>query len=324
MTWIGIASSLVCMYFALRGTDLRSVGKTLWRAHLLFVIAYAVAQVGFYWVKAVRWRWLLERRCTSGELFAPMMIGTLGNNVLPAHLGELVRMDFCARLVGFPRSSVLASLVLERMFDVLAVLALFAAGGLVLVDVPALFTTAAWWSAALALTGLGCAVLYVSRTEAVVRLVTGTTRMLPEGVRSRIIEQVRLGAAGMRALRDPRAALLIALGSLVQWACMAGSILFALMALDVDAPAAASVVILGAAVIGVTLPAAPGFFGTLELAFVIALQPFGIHEEAALAVALLYHVPSFVLTSLVGAYALRRVGARLSDAAPKGSDSFPA
>ena len=65
--------------------------------------AYAL----YYWVKAVRWRFLLLpiRDATSHALFRPMMIGFFGNNVLPAHLGGAVVLLVLAVVVGvFARS----------------------------------------------------------------------------------------------------------------------------------------------------------------------------------------------------------------------------
>ena len=65
-----------------------------------------------------------------------MMIGFMGNNLLPAHLGEFIRMFLGARLLKLAPSQLLATLVLERMFDFTAVLVFFAWGAIVLPGVP--------------------------------------------------------------------------------------------------------------------------------------------------------------------------------------------
>ena len=65
----------------------------------------------------------------------------------------------------------------------------------------------------------------------------------------------------------------------------------------------------------VTVPAAPGFFGTLELAFVISLRPFAVDESGALAAAVFFHVIPFIAATLAGWYFLSRAGVRLRDVA---------
>ena len=130
MTWAGVGLSIGCLYIALRGTDLRAIGSTLAGAHLWFVLPLVAAQVLFYALKAWRWRLLLKpiQSTPTRKLVAPMMIGFMGNNLLPAHLGEFIRMFLGARLLKLAPSQLLATLVLERMFDFTAVLVFFAWG----------------------------------------------------------------------------------------------------------------------------------------------------------------------------------------------------
>ena len=45
------------------------------------------------------------------------MIGFMGNNVLPAHLGELIRVFVLGRTFALSKAAVLSSVVLERILD---------------------------------------------------------------------------------------------------------------------------------------------------------------------------------------------------------------
>ena len=87
--------------------------------------------VAFYWLKVVRWKLLLEpigRYRPVRDLFPSTIIGFAFNNVLPAHLGEFVRVFVFSRQSGLSRTAVLSSIVLERIFDIIAILAFLVAG----------------------------------------------------------------------------------------------------------------------------------------------------------------------------------------------------
>jgi uncharacterized protein (TIRG00374 family) len=315
MTWAGVGLSVVSLYFALRGTDLRAIGVTLAGAHLWFVVPLVVAQILFYALKAWRWRLMLKpiQSVPTRKLVAPMMIGFMGNNLLPAHLGELIRVFLGAQLLKLAPSQLLASLVLERIFDFTAVLALFAWGAIVIPGVPRELVAAGYLSAAASAVGMFGAAVYVIWTEPMLRLAAWCTSLLPEKVRRAILDQLELGASGMGALRQPTLLAGVVLTSLLQWFLMSVCIYVSLRAMDAFAPAPASFIVLAATVLGVMVPAAPGFFGTLELTFVLALRPFMVEESRAMAAAVFYHVIPYLGVTLVGLFFLRQAGLRLRE-----------
>src|SRR5262249_6531058 len=80
-----------------------------------------------YSIKAWRWVMILGPlgRYTICQVTPAMMIGFAANNVLPAHLGEVVRSAWFARRYRQRISAILVSQVLERILDTVAVLILF-------------------------------------------------------------------------------------------------------------------------------------------------------------------------------------------------------
>jgi len=313
MAWAGIAVSVACLYIALRGADFRQVGATLAQAQLWFILPLIAAQVAFYAIKAFRWRLLLTpiRMTSARSLVPPMMIGFMGNNVLPARLGELIRMYLGARLIGVASSQVLATLVLERMFDVVAVMALFGGGVLVMGNVPGALLSAGYVAAAVSVAGILGAAVYAMWTRPMLGLAATLTRFLPGRIREEILRQLELGASGMAALRRPRLIAGIVVTSLLQWFLMAACIYVSFLAVDVTVPPAAAFVVLAATVFGVMIPAAPGFFGTLHLAFVLALTPFDVGDNRAMAAAVFYHIIPYAGVTLAGLCFLRQTGVRL-------------
>ncbi len=66
-------------------------------------------------------------------------------------------------------------------------------------------------------------------------------------------------------------------------------------------------------VIGLTLPAAPGHVGTVQLAFIVGLAPFGVTRAEAFAGSVIYNVLMVVPTVILGFPGLRRAGSELRE-----------
>ena len=127
---VGVAVSLACLAYAMRGVSWEELKVGFANANYLTLPLMLAFLFAFYWLKAVRWAWLLTpiQPFTGRQLMPPLLIGFAANNVLPAHLGEFVRVFVVNRKFGLPATTVLSTVVLERIFDVLAILALFGIG----------------------------------------------------------------------------------------------------------------------------------------------------------------------------------------------------
>jgi hypothetical protein len=314
MTWAGVGLSVVSLYFALRGTDLRAIGTTLAGARLWFVLPLVVAQILFYALKAWRWRLMLKpiQLVPTRKLVAPMMIGFMGNNLLPAHLGELIRVFLGAQLLNLAPSQLLASLVLERMFDFTAVLALFAWGAIVLPGVPRGLVAADPCRRRRERCGHDRRGRYPSCGPNRCGWPPGARAPLPEKIRRAILHQLELGAAGMRRAaatgpaarhRDHVAA------AVVSDVCL--HLRFSLQAMDAVVRRRRAIHRAGGDRLGVMVPAAPGFFGPSS-----SLRPRAeaVHgrERRAMA-AVFYHIIPYLGVTLVGLYFLRQAGLRLRE-----------
>jgi uncharacterized membrane protein YbhN (UPF0104 family) len=120
---LGIAVSLLFLWLALRTTDLEQIIESAARTRLPLALPFLVAVLLFYWTKTVRWRALLAPTKTLSPryLIAPVMIGYAGSIVLPMQLGELVRVMVAQRMFKLRASTLLGSVALERMFDLLTI-----------------------------------------------------------------------------------------------------------------------------------------------------------------------------------------------------------
>ena len=305
----GIALSVVFLWLSLKDTDFAQIREALVHAHIAYALPLLAAVALFYWLKAVRICMLLRplRSLSVSDVVPAMMIGFAANNLLPARLGDLARVYLLGRQQSLSKVSILASMIVERLFDLLAALGLLALV-IVAAQVPAALVKPGYFIGGLELALLALTVAMVMWTPMFVSLVRVATGFLPGKLRAGLTHQVELGGAGTHALRQPRLLLGIAVTSVLQSLLRAAAMYVAVLAVGVDVPISAALVLLALNIAAITLPSAPGFFGTIQLCFVLALKPYGVDASSAFAASVFYHVLEYVAVTSCGLYYLKSVG----------------
>jgi glycosyltransferase 2 family protein len=310
---LGLLVSGVFLWVALRGTEFSIWSHALVSADFFLLIPFLLFLAGFYWLKAVRWRMLLTPvyATSAGEILPALMVGFAGNNLLPAHLGELLRMHLLGQQLQISQSAVFGSIVLERTLDIMTLVTML--------------TFALLWQrsiipelqlAALAFAGAGILLLLATvsllrYSGPTLRFTERCTAFLPDRLQSALLHQVECGVLGISSIRRPELWLGLAATSVAQWMLLAGCIGLSLEALNIQVPWTASVIILALTVVGITLPSAPGFFGTIQLCFILALDPFGVNTNEAFAAAIYYHITIYLAVTATGLAFLRQFRLRL-------------
>src|SRR5258707_13436953 len=124
---LGVTVSAVTLIIALRGNDLSQLGNELERGRYFYVVPSLALMWVVLVIKGIRWRLLLDRKLEPGHSFHILNVGNFLNQVLPMRLGEIARGFLTTRLQ--PPISIftsLSSIVVERLIDLLAVVALVA------------------------------------------------------------------------------------------------------------------------------------------------------------------------------------------------------
>jgi uncharacterized protein (TIRG00374 family) len=320
---LGLAVSAGCLWWAVRGMlqDPKAwpqIVAAFKGANYWLLIPSWIGLFLFYWLKAWRWRLLLAPIGSfrpMRDCFPPIMIGFAFNNLLPAHLGEFVRVLVFGRRHGVHKAAVLSTVVLERVFDILAIVA-FLTCGLFFVEglEPALRNKAIWFgSAALVLT-IGAAV-FVTWTGTVVRLVEsilGALPLIPASLKTRVTELLEAAAHGMNALHSPALLGGIVATSLLQWAVNGWLMYLALASFGVTVSIWVVCILLGVVAFGVTVPSSPGYFGVMQLFFMSVLKLFTPNQESVFAASVFYQLAQYIPVTLIGLYFFNRTGLSVS------------
>jgi uncharacterized protein (TIRG00374 family) len=123
--WLGVAVSALFLWLALRGLGLEEIGAALADANLWWLLpGIGVYFVGV-WARAWRWHYLLGpvKAIPTRTMFPIVAIGYMGNNIYPARAGEVLRAVVLKRREGVPVSASLATIIIERIFDGVVMLA---------------------------------------------------------------------------------------------------------------------------------------------------------------------------------------------------------
>jgi glycosyltransferase 2 family protein len=314
----GILISVVAVWFSMRDVNPSAVWQALRGANYLgFVAAVATTLVGF-WIRALRWRSLIAapRPLKLESLFSATMIGFMANNVLPLRLGEFVRPWALARREGLSRSTLFATVVVERAVDMITLLAIL---GIALLVHP---ISAATEAGRMVQAGAGvlvatCIVLtvFVVMLERQPRLahaaVGALTSPLPEKLRAKAIHILTHFVEGLGLFRDLRRLSWVFLLSFLMFGVVVLGLQASMWALGIELPWYAGLIMLVITAIGIMVPAAPGYIGTMNVACIAGLALLRVGKDLAVPFSWFYWASQWAPVTLVGLWCLQREGLSL-------------
>ena len=274
--------------------------------------------ISFFTLKAYRWKLLLKpiRELTTWQVTPAMMIGFAFNNLLPAHLGEFVRVFVLGKQYDLPKTPVLSTVVLERILDIIAILSLLGISLLFIDDMPEEAKQGSIIFAAVSFCGVIVLGLYMAFTKqfvAFTRSVLNRLGFIPEKLRSGVLDMLESGAVGLESVKDPILLLLIAITSFAQWLANGLMIYVSLRSFGVSIDVTHALLVMGVTAIGVTVPSSPGYFGVIQWCFKISLVPLGYDGPRVFAASIYYHMCQWIPVTTTGLVFLSKVGLSFSD-----------
>jgi uncharacterized protein (TIRG00374 family) len=245
--------------------------------------------------RAFRWRSLFARgrRPPVGVVWDAMMVGYLYNNIMPARAGEAARVVVLTQRSSAPPAEIVGTVVLERLYDVTAILVIF-------------FAAKAWlphvsWFGAAAVAALVLAILIIAAATVLViygdrplRLLLRPLRRLSLFSGERFERTIGELAYGLSGLRHPRLALEASLWTITAWLSTALCAYFVSIAFHLHLPLTCGVLVAVAIGLSMILPSPPAAVGVFEAAALIALATYGIPHSSALSYAVVLHLVNFV------------------------------
>ena len=233
------------------------------------------------------------------HLFGSITVAYLINNILPFQLGDLGRAYLLGELEGVRKSRALSTVIVERIIDVLTLVALL------LVLVP-FIGVPRWLAIPATILGVSflllgsVALVAAQRRHWIIAIVNHLPAFVPEKVKTRLESSAHSAVDGLSVLSNPwRFARVIGL-TIVQWMVSAAALYLVMMAFDLHVGFDAAIFVMIVVSFGFVIPAqAPGGIGVYHALSIKALAVYGVGHDPALSYAfvahLLYYLPPIVI-----------------------------
>ena len=348
--WLGFAVSLVFLllfFFPIPWTplgeaiDFQDMARSLRDANYVLMIpaiaSYFVA-VGF---RSLRWQFLLRplRPISGRRLFPVIIVGYMANNLLPLRLGELVRVYYLGQKEPISRTSALATVGIERVFDGLTLLFFVA---VVAISLPVVrldqglgersgipWILLATGTAVAFLGAIGLLVFISKTPSGSLRLVNLLVKLLPAGARPRVLRLVELFLEGLGVLRSPWKLLAIFAFSLPVWLLEALKYFLIGISFDLQGAfagwgemVAAILLVTATSNLATSLPSSQGGIGPFEFFGAATLVLLGVGETVASTYVLALHVALLVPVTILGLMILWTENLTLAQLARQREDAF--
>jgi glycosyltransferase 2 family protein len=299
--WIGLLISGVFLYLAFRGQDFQEIGNALRQANYWYVIpAVGLYFIGVY-LRAFRWAWVLRgvAPLSTRFLFSVVVIGYMANNVLPLRAGELVRSYVLSTRTGMRKTSILATIAVERLFDGLTMIVFILVASMFIgltAQLEAVTLVAA------GLFGVLIAVLLILTTASARELlIMRVLPILPVAIRARAERVLESVFAGLSVLRRRNDLVIISGLSIIAWLFEASMYLVISIGFGLEVGIAAILLVTAVANLATLIPSSPGYVGPFEAGVLLALVgAVGIQRELALSFAIVVHAALYLPITLWG------------------------
>jgi glycosyltransferase 2 family protein len=339
-TIVVLAVALVLVVVFLSNVDLRGVMAAIagarpeWLALSLLTMFLNLA------IRSLRWQYLLEPlgATTFANAFRATTVGFAANAVLPARAGEVIRPYFLARQAPLDQqgrmtaTGAFATIILERLLDIVTVLGLLASFVFVfgrdLAGVNptgfALVTWAGVSAAVVSSTALIILFVLAGNPERLGRALARLEQVLPSKLAGLLAAIAEKFARGLGAIRRPGRLLVALVWSLPLWLCISLGIWSMAQAFHLAIPFTGSFLMIALLTLGVAVPT-PGAVGGFHEAFRVGATMFyGAPDTAAVGAAIVLHLFSIGPSLLLGLFFAAREGLnlgsmqRLADQAEQG------
>ncbi len=316
---IGLVISVFFLWLAFRNVDVGELVGAFEKTNWLWAIPFLLITIGNFYYRSIRWRILLgpAKWVPSSRLFGPLMIGFGFNNIFPARAGEFARPLALMKQDDVPYGAGFSSVLLERLVDMLCLLALFILMPLYFRIDPNI-EQELWgfrldagrleelsWSMslmALVLTG-GLLTFLIPPVKRFYLSVLHWLPLIPAFIKEKLESFVHSFTTGLSTIKSPFLVTMVAIHTLVIW----GTIALSYQVMSWGFPGfeitfAQAVGFMVVTCVAISIPSSPGYWGPFELGGMVALMMVGVPEGPALAFTMLVHFLQWGPTTLIGLF----------------------
>ncbi len=284
-----------------RKTDIGTLGESLRKIDLWSLAIATLLLLIERLIRPYRLAILLGNQIAPLQVIAMQSVSQIFNLVLPLRSGEIFLVA-ALRFLGHSSGSYALSIVaIDRLMDVVCVLAIFAGTVLATLGLPDYVGRAAYVLAGIsAVATAGMLALVLLRSKVIAQSESAIGRFAGADRAKRWRARFEQIIEGFSVLLDPRRLLLALLATVLTWTCDVLGTYLILGAVWPGAPVMAALLAVCLSVIGMTLVSVPAGIGIMHAAFAMGAMAFGATRETGLAFAIVGHFLAVATTLLMG------------------------
>ncbi len=308
-----VAVSGLLLWLALRDLPLAEVWATIQQSNLLWVLVSFLTVGGALFTRGVRWRIMLGGRISVMTGFFIFSITMLVNQ-LPLRAGEVARIVLAARF-GVPVMTSAASVLVERLLDVVIVVVLIAIGLTRIPNVPEAVARTAIIFGAASVAAFAVLIAFAARPALGHRLAAWLEARLPFLARFHLSRQVDAVLAGLKPLTHLRTFVLTIIWTIIAWGFSLATFMALVQAVGISGVNALIFAMLGVgmAALGVALPLTLASIGPFQVAAQVAGEMLGAPPVEAAALGLLFHGITLLAYGTFGAGGVLGLGVSVGE-----------
>jgi uncharacterized protein (TIRG00374 family) len=300
--FVGFLVSVALLWYALRDLNMDKVWAAVLQANFWWLLPGVIVYFISVWFRAWRWGFLLRssKHIPTRRLFPVVVIGYMGNDILPFRLGEVLRAYVLWRKEGTNVGTTLTTAVMERLFDGLTMV-VFILFGLLFVPLSA-FLSQLVTVASVVFFGALVVFLFLAAQPGLLRRFAHALidRLVPLRLRPPVLELVEGVIAGLESLRSGRDVLIVF--GVTLWVWILETIKYWLVSFafpDLHLSYVGILLMGGAVNLLTALPSLPGYIGTFEVGIKI-LESIGAPSAPAGSYILVLHAILLIPVTLLG------------------------
>ncbi|MBI5308975.1 MAG: flippase-like domain-containing protein [Planctomycetes bacterium] len=330
--------SIVCLWLFMRHIEWPLLKKALMEANYWFVIPTTILNLVVYLIRAIRWKGLLShiKMIPAIKLLSITSIGFMANNILPARVGEVLRPFLLYKKESVKFSTSVATVIVERIFDMLGLI-IFAAVTIALlpdysgrihnsfspVSVQettdfgeSVILSLKKWTEVFAVVGVLTIIalfLIVTKPDFFKKILAKLTFFLSHTLKDKVFVFYDSFVHGLKILENRTETFWILGYTLLIWIIGGAEIYFLGFSFHLQLPFLGACLVAICLALAIALPQAPGFIGVFHIAILKSLDIFGIHTPAAQSYAIVLWVISVFPITIMGFFFLWKEGITLHE-----------
>lgn len=300
---IGGGITLLCLLVFFKLVNLNDLKVALQKFHWGYLFLGLICLATGYTLRIIRWSIMLRtenEKVNFMNCSAPFLGSIALNNILPLRIGDIVRALVFPRSMGITKVAATSSLIVERLIDMLTLLASFAIG-LFIVETNAIPEELKTTAITLAL--LGGVVLFCGL------LLSKTLGVFFNSLSIKYSNTIRLSSicssiAGLlknfSEMSRPKILFKMLPLSMLVWVGEAGLFYFVMLGVGMQSFPAVALLVMSIATLSTLVPSSPGYVGPFHIAAFTAISLVGGTAAQGGSYAVIVHLALWLPTTIVG------------------------